>query len=473
MSKPVLRVRQLAKSFDGNVALAPLDVDLYPSEFVALLGPNGAGKSTFIKVLDGVYAPDSGSIEVDGTDRSQAVVVVHQDLGLIDDLSVFDNLRLGRAAVRTSFGPLNRPAEKRKALEALSRFGLQLPLETRVRELDPSRRAMVAVARAASASARLVVLDEVTSVLSATESEKLVTMLREQSPPDVCFMMVTHKLEEALSLATRVLILKDGKVVCDQGVPLPDLAEVTRLLSPTVPEQARVSERQDFASDVMVEFQDATYQGVGPLAFAVRRGECVAITGRGGSDLPAVANLAMGVVRADGGRVIVNRGVRRAIVPAVRETESNLPELSVEWNLTVSSLRSFRRAGNVLDPRRIRRSAEQFSRQLHVVPGNVDAEQRTLSGGNQQKVIFGRALQSGAEVLVLCEPTRGVDVATRSQLYGLMKELKAQGRALLVLSSDPRDVLAIADTIMVLEDGRIASVMPASGITIEGLSRIV
>jgi ribose transport system ATP-binding protein len=285
--------------------------------------------------------------------------------------------------------------------------------------------------------------------------------------------MVTHKLEEALSLATRVLILKDGKVVCDQGVPLPDLAEVTRLLSPTVPEQARVSERQDFASDVMVEFQDATYQGVGPLAFAVRRGECVAITGRGGSDLPAVANLAMGVVRADGGRVIVNRGVRRAIVPAVRETESNLPELSVEWNLTVSSLRSFRRAGNVLDPRRIRRSAEQFSRQLHVVPGNVDAEQRTLSGGNQQKVIFGRALQSGAEVLVLCEPTRGVDVATRSQLYGLMKELKAQGRALLVLSSDPRDVLAIADTIMVLEDGRIASVMPASGITIEGLSRIV
>ncbi len=469
------RMRGITKSFGGRVVLGPIDLDIRAGEFVALLGPNGAGKSTLIKVLDGVYRADRGEVDCpEAPDGALSVGVVHQDLGLIESMTVLDNLRLGHRARRRPLGYLDRAAERRVAGAALERFGLDFDLDARVHDLAPSERALLAVARVAADDPKLIILDETTSVLSSVEAQRLVQTLVERAPSSISFVMVTHKLAEALALASRVIVLRDGQVVCDRELPLPTLAEVTDLLAPdgiVLDEDAARGARD---GEPMLELRDVRCGGVGPLNLTVYRGEAVAITGRLGSILPTVGYLAAGVIEPDSGSVVLAQGARRAIVTPNREREGNLPELTVRENMTLSSLRRWRSRGvPVLRLTRERAAARDSVASLAVVPNNHQAKQRTLSGGNQQKVMFARALMTESEVYILCEPTRGVDIATRRQIYALMSDMKRRGCAVLVVAADPQDVLAVSDRILVLNDGQIVSESETEHLSTEELARLV
>ncbi|MGW9027110.1 ATP-binding cassette domain-containing protein [Streptomyces sp. NPDC055722] len=468
LPRPAVRVRGLVKAFGGRTVLGPLDLDIHPGEFVALLGHNGAGKSTLIKILDGVYTADGGELTSSG---EGCVGVVHQELGLIDGLSVLENLRLGQAPERHRFGPLNRTAERRKAQETLDRFGLDYDLDARVADLAPSDRALLAVARAAAARPRVIVLDETTSVLSTADAADLIRALKEKSPSDIAFVMVTHKLQEALDLATRVVVLRDGVKVCDREVPLPSVEEVTEFLTPEKVATAAVEHiGADFATEILFEMSEVRHESLGPIDLRIRRGECVAVTGQGGSALTTFAYVAAGKLKPITGTVTVN--ARRAIVPPNREREGALPKLTVRENVALGNLGRWLR-GPLLSLRAERASVSEMISSLGVLPANDQAEQSTLSGGNQQKVIFGRAILSDAEVLILCEPSRGVDVATRRQIYDLMRSLKASGCALLVVATDPQDILATSDRILLMRDGRIESEYDAADITSTELAGLV
>lgn len=472
----MIKIRGLTKAFNGRRVLDNVDLDLHPGEFVALLGPNGAGKSTLIKILDGIYQADAGSVRGDhGEDLSSHIGVVHQDMGLIDDLSVWDNLRLRSPPIHRRSGVLDRPAERRAVKRALERFGLDISPMTPVSAVSPAQRALLAVARVADRDSKIIILDEVTSTLSTSDAKMLIATLRERSSDGVCFVMVTHKLSEALELASRVVVLRDGRLVCDQGIPLPSLEEVTALLSPDT-SNANPGERgiaDSSAGEVLLEMKGVVLGAVGPIDLTVRAGEVVGVTGRAGSSLPVIGYLAAQAVRPEVGRVVLHNRARTAIVPPSREREGNFGELSVRWNMTVASLRRFRKIRGLLNLSAERDGAHDMLTRLRVTPADLDGHQGVLSGGNQQKVIFGRALLTDAEVFVLCEPTRGVDVATRRQLYDLMADLKSKGCALLVVSSDPDDVLALADRVLIFEDGRIKDSFQASHLTTSELASIV
>lgn len=471
---PAATVRGLVKTFGGRTVLGPVDLDIFPGEFVALLGPNGAGKSTLIKILDGVYTPDGGEVLVAG-ERGQegSVGVVHQDLGLIDDLTILENLRLGQVPLRRRIGYLDRGAERRAAQDALDRFELTFNLDMLVAELAPSERALLAVARVAATKPRLIVLDETTSVLSSSDAASMIDVLRRQSPADMAFAMITHKLQEALDLATRVVVLRDGLKICDQNIPLPSLEDVTALLAPgrvaipTVPVDGA-----EFEPEVVFEMKDVRCGEVGPINVTIRRGECVGITGQTGTALPTVAYLAAGTDAPASGTVTLASGARRAIVPPSREREGTLPHLTVRENVTLGNLGAWLR-GPILSLQAERTSATEVTSSLGVVPADNRAMLGTLSGGNQQKVIFGRAIMSGADVLILCEPTRGVDIATRTQIYDLMQRLKSAGRALFVVASDPQDVLAVSDRVLVMRDGQVESEFDAREVTSTELASLV
>jgi ribose transport system ATP-binding protein len=477
MRTATVRIRNLTKAFSGKVVLGPLDLDLFTGDFVALLGHNGAGKSTLIKILDAVYTADDGTIDVVGTDtKAGSVAVVHQDLGLVDSMSVLDNLRLGRKPLRHRLGYLDRQLERTAATEALERFGLTFSLDTYVRDLAPSERALLAVARVAVSQPRLIVLDETTSILSSADASRLIATLRANSPADITFVMVTHKLDEALTLANRVVVLRDGALVCDRRVPLPSLDEITLLLAPHAEQQAGSAAADgEFAADPLLEFRDVRLGGLGPVSFTVHRGEALAVTGRMGSSLPAVGYLAAGSVAPDDGQVWLRPGARAAIVPPDREREGNLPDLTVRENATTGSLHRWRqwRIPGLLRPHAERAAAATAVSSLGVIPASIAATQCTLSGGNQQKVIFSRALLTEPDLFVLCEPTRGVDIVTRLQLYGLMADLKARGCGLLVVASDPHDVLAVSDRILVIDDGTVTAAYQAADLTTAALARLV
>jgi ribose transport system ATP-binding protein len=471
---PAARVRGLTKSFGGRTVLGPLDLDVFPGEFVALLGHNGAGKSTLIKILDGVYSADSGEMHIEGVRGQEGCVgVVHQELGLIDELTVLENLRLGQVPARNKLGAVHRSDERRAAQQALDRFRLEYDLDTYVSDLAPSDRALLAVARAAASNPHLIVLDETTSVLSTSDAADLIRVLKENSPSDNAFVMITHKLQEALDLASRVVVLRDGLKVCDRHVPLPSIEEVTDLLAPgRMPTAVAEYNGASFVPETLFEMAGVRHKNLGPIDLRIKRGECVAVTGQAGSALPTLAYLAAGTLAPTAGQVVVTAGARRAIVPPSREREGMLPLLTVRENLALGNLAKWLR-GPFLSITSERTDIADMTTSLGVVPNNDQALQATLSGGNQQKVIFGRAILSGADVFILCEPTRGVDVATRRQIYDLMRNLKAAGSALLVVATDPQDVLAVSDRVLVLRDGSIQSEYDAAGITSTELASLV
>jgi ribose transport system ATP-binding protein len=291
----------------------------------------------------------------------------------------------------------------------------------------------------------------------------------------VAFVMVTHKLAEALELANRIIILRDGRLVIDRRTPLPDLGEVTSILAPGT-NMSRLSEStaQSFEPQVLLEFDDVRLGNTGPLNFSLRRGEAVTITGRLGDGLTSVAYLAARKVVPDSGTVRLARGASVAIVPPSREQSGSLGALTVGENLALSSLARRRsRFTRLVDRRREADAVNSSIAALGITPARSYAPMATLSGGNQQKVLFGRALLAETDVIVLGEPTRGVDIGTRQQIYALMRDLKRTGHALLVVASDPHDALAVSDRLFVLGDDGLSAEWRTSDLNNERIVELV
>jgi len=472
----MLSLRGIRKSFGHARALDGVDLSIRHGEFIGLMGPNGAGKSTLIKILDGVHHPDSGEIHLDGQPlpslrgRPEAGFV-HQDLALVEALSISENLRLGQPPLHR-LGPfVNHHAEERSARDALLRVGLDRSPRTLVADLSPGERALVAVARALDRGARLVVVDEATSTLAPSDARRLITSLRRVVADGATVMMVSHKLSEILGVADRIVVLVDGRISVDRPRAGLDHEDVVRMLyahevDGTPPQSLEPGE-------VLLTATGARGAACGPVDLKLRAGQVIGMTGLPGSGLHEVALLLAGQAPVRRGRVSAARHVRRALVPPHRETQGGFLDQTVLTNLTISSLRSFASYGGALDKRRERSEGGQLLEELAVVPRSSEAGFDILSGGNKQKVIFGRAILSGAKVFVLCEPTRGVDVQTRAELYRLIRRLAGEGAGVLIFSSDAEDLFAVCDSVGVVENGRITTLQPRSALTIETIEELV
>lgn len=479
-SASLLEIRGLDKRFGETHAVRGIDLVLAEGEFVGLMGPNGAGKSTLIKILSGVHDADAGQVLLSGRPvrnlgGSPEIGFVHQDLGLVDSLTVLDNLRLGAPPIRL-FGPLlNRREEARLGQAALDRVELDIPLGETVGSLSPGEKSLLAVARLLSLGARIIVVDETTSTLPPRESRWFVETLRRATQDGTAVLMVSHKLSELLSVARRVVLLIDGKVVADRGVSPTDHAEVVQLLASH--EEGAAPETTDAepaaVGEAALELRAVRSGSIGPLELTVRSGEVIGLTGLVGSGLHKVGLLAQGALKPDKGQVWCREGVVRALVAPQRETQGGIAELPVLWNATLSSLKQWRGRGRLVNLNRERADADAMLGGLRVAPVGLDRALSTLSGGNQQKVLFVRALLQQASVYVLCEPTRGVDIRTRREIYRLIGRMRRDGAAVLIVTSDSEDLFAVCDRVAVLTGTGISELWDPAQLSEDQLSEVL
>lgn len=480
-ARPILEITGLHKRFGNTHAVRGVDLKLREGEFVGLMGPNGAGKSTLIKMLSGVYEADAGSISLSGQPVKNLagrpeIGFVHQDLGLVDQMSVMDNLRLGARPLRLAGPLLHRGMELTAAREALARVDLDVSVTANVGTLSPGQKALLAVARLLAMGARLIVVDETTSTLPPRESRWFVETLRAATSDGTCVLMVSHKLSELLSAAKRVVMLIDGSVVADRPVSPADRSEVVRLLASheeQVAETEQPSEPTVGPGKAVLSLNGVCFGPLGPLDLTLCAGEVIGLTGLVGSGLHSVGLLAQGVLKPTAGEVWCEAGVRRALVPPQRETQGGIQELPVLWNTTLSSLRRWRSSLRLLSLQDERVAAEGALRGLRVVPDGSDRSLASLSGGNQQKVLFARTLLQEAGVYVLCEPTRGVDVRTRKEIYRLIAKLRDESAAVLLVTSDSEDLFAVCDRIGVLNQSGISPLWEPAELSEEQLTEVL
>jgi ribose transport system ATP-binding protein len=460
----LLKLSGVSKAFSGHRVLKNISFDVAPGEFVALLGANGAGKSTLIKILDGVYEADYGEIWV-GEQRIRfgnrsgetKIGVVHQDLGLVDDLSVAENLLLGLPPTYLAIRPIrNVAAEKKWVRSALQLAGLDgLDLRAKVGALGIGPRTLVAVAKLLGRGARVIIADETTSTMSAAEARWFTSRLRSHSAGGAAVLIVSHRLSEVIEAADRHIILRDGVLIADLQRSEATYDRVAELIAGAPVTGPGAAEGERTAGDELLALDEAATATVGPVSLAIRAGHVAGVTGLTSSGLYDVALLAAGVETPDAGRVRRRPGVRLGFIPPDRDTQGVMADLTVRENVSLGVTKRWLLPGGVINLAAERSAAQALLRQLRVVPDGLAQRQGNLSGGNQQKVLVGRALLREPQVLVLCEPTRGVDIATRKQIHDIIRDARDSGVGVLLVSTDSDELIALADTIHIMREGGI------------------
>ena len=487
MNPPFLEVSGLSKTYGGVHALSGVGLTLAPGEIHALLGENGAGKSTFIKCLSGAVRPDRGVVRVDGVPlppgdlraaEAAGIVALHQESTAFPHLSAVDNIFVGREP-RRALGLLDRPRMEREAKGLLDRLGETIDLRRPLEELPLAQRQMVGIARALSHQGRLLILDEPTASLSARETQTLFRILRQLQSEGVAILYITHRLEEVYALASRVTVLRDGRLV--GTYPLADISR-DELVRRMVGRELLLEERPEPGAAegaVLLDVRGLGWTGqFQDVSFSLRAGEIVGLAGLIGAGRSEVAGAIFGIETPTSGTVTVGgealppgsvpaalaRGI--ALVPEDRQGQGLVLPLSVGQNLLLSVQGSLTTAG-FRSPAREQAVVADLMQGLAVKAAGPDVPANTLSGGNQQKLSLGKWLATKPRVLLLDEPTRGVDVGAKAEVYRLIRQLARDGMATLVISSDLPEILALSDRILVMREGQVAGEMPRAGATEE------
>ncbi len=479
-ARHVVEVRGLTKRFGANVALAGVDLTIHPGSVHALIGMNGSGKSTLVKVLAGYHRPDEGTITVssaraDGHEDAD-IAFVHQDLALIPEFSVLENLTLGRR-VATRRGTIDWRAERVRAVEVLTPFGLDGGVDLPVAELTRAQATIVAIARALERRDRCsaLVLDEPTSTLSASETRHLLEVVRSLAADGLGILFVSHRLREVLAVSDQVTILRNGRVISSgsaDGLTIADLVTgmvgdvdgpLDRVCALEGQDSVGAEQVADEPSDVVLVADGACGEVVRDVDLGVGRGEVLGVVGLTGSGVEELGRLlsgrqppAAGVVRLHGKSLRAADVTRVGFVPADRPGEAVLSGLTARENATITHPGSYVRRGALSRSLEHRLVGEWFDR-LAVQPPDTEAEMASLSGGNQQKVIFARWLAVSPDVLVAEEPTQGVDVYAKSQILERIESHAADGLSVVLLSGEPDEITSICDRVVVLRDGRIVA----------------
>ncbi|MEU5340104.1 MULTISPECIES: sugar ABC transporter ATP-binding protein [unclassified Streptomyces] len=485
---PVLALKDVSKSFGAVRALHDVSLQLFPGEAHALAGENGAGKSTLIKTLAGVHRPDAGQVLLDDSPvtfhgpadaRDAGIAVIYQEPTLFPDLSIAENIFMGRQP-RRALGRIDRKAVHAATAELMARLGVTLDPQRPARGLSIADQQIVEIAKALSFDARVLIMDEPTAALTGSETARLFSVVETLRAEGAAVLFISHRLEEIFRLCQRVTTLRDGRWISSE--PIDSLTEddlVRRMVGRDLGELYPKQETR--IGETALSVQRLTREGVfRDVSFEVRRGEIVALAGLVGAGRSEVVQAVFGVDRADAGEVHVDgkrltvgsptaamdAGV--ALVPEDRRQCGLVMEMSIERNIALTGLDKLGKGGLV------RRALEQgraadWSVKLQLKYNKLSDSVGVLSGGNQQKVVLAKWLATEPSVLIVDEPTRGIDVGTKAEVHRLLSSLAAEGLAVLMVSSDLPEVLGMADRVLVMHEGRLVAEIPRTEATEESV----
>jgi ribose transport system ATP-binding protein len=481
MSTPMLETRGIRKAFPGTQALQDVSFQVLPGEVHALVGENGAGKSTLMHILSGVLQPDSGETLIQGVRtkihhpkeaQDLGIGTVFQELSLIPNLSVAENVFPNRAPTR-NIGLVNWGALYNRTQDLLEPFQVDINPKTLVRHLNVSNKQIVEIAKALSLEAKILLLDEPTAALSPDEVHILFKLIRHLKENGLAIVFISHRVQEIFEIADRVTILRDGERVGTYAISELSPDQMVQLMVGRALQDLEVQKaRQDFKEILRVE-ELSGEKAFQEVSFTLRKGEILGLAGLKGAGRPEVARAIVGADQPSAGKIFVEGkqvsihspadALRYGIgyLPEERKLQGLFLQLAVSHNIVVANLKRFSRYG-LMDAQREKATARGYVEQLDIRTPSVEQLVGRLSGGNQQKVMLAKWLLTNPKILIVDEPTHGIDVGAKIEIHALLSDLSSQGVGILLISSELPEILSLADRIVVMHEGRITGELPAS-----------
>lgn len=487
-SSPFVRTHNIYMAFDGVNVVRDVSLSLYPGEVHALVGENGAGKSTMLKIIAGIYRPRAGTVEVGGQEAviptpqaasALGIALIHQEPLAFPDLTVAENIFVGVEPKRPGIGWLDWPAMYQRTGEVLATLGIKLDPKARMRGLSVADQQMVDMAAALSQNARVLLMDEPTASLTPNEVDRLFNIMRKLRDEGAAIVFVSHRLEEVLAIADRITVMRDGEVVGERYPQQTNADEIIRLMVGRSLHAMYEKPQDRQPGPVVLEASGLTSAGhFEDISFQLRASEIVGLAGLVGAGRSFVAQALFGILALDRGTVKVHgrpvtiktprdamaQGI--AYVPEDRQHQGLLMPMSVTRNISLPTLPQFAQFGWLRGSGE-RAAAESFVERLRIILRQVEQPVAELSGGNQQKVVLSKWLLTRPKIIILDEPTRGIDVGAKAEVHRLMGELAAQGIAILMISSELPEVLAMSDRVLVMREGHLVAALDRNEMSAE------
>ncbi|QDF65363.1 ribose ABC transporter ATP-binding protein RbsA [Shewanella sp. SNU WT4] len=475
MQSAILKLHKIVKTFPGVKALDGASLQVYPGKVMALMGENGAGKSTLMKVLTGIYTCDSGSIEYQGQPASfqgprqsqlAGISIIHQELNLIPELSIAENIFLGREPCHR-FGAIDWPTMYQQADQLLARLDVKHSSRTPLGQLSLGEQQLVEIAKAISFESKVIIMDEPTDALTDVETLSLFKVIKELKEQGCGIVYISHRLKEIFTICDDVTVLRDGQFVAERSIQdLNEDAMIELMVGRKLDEQYPYQDHR--TANTCLELQDFCAADTAPVSFSLKQGELLGVAGLMGAGRTELMKLIFGAIARHSGSILLNgkkltiKSSQDALAQGIayisedRKGDGLLLELSVKENMSISCLKELSQFGQIQHQREQEQVAE-FIQAFNIKTPTQEQAIGLLSGGNQQKVAIAKGLMTQPKVLILDEPTRGVDVGARKEIYQLINQCKAQGLAVIMVSSDMPELLGLSDRILVMHQGQISA----------------
>lgn len=478
---PIVKMTGIEKRFPGVHALKNVQFELEPGEVHALMGENGAGKSTLMKILAGIYRSDAGDLSIDGESveldspraaQDRGIGIIHQELSLMNDLTTAQNIFIGREP-RKSFGRLDENALNRNAAEIFASMNLNLDPKANVGSLTIAKQQMVEIAKALSYKSRVLIMDEPTAALNDAEISELFIIINRLKAEGVGIVYISHKMDELKRIADRVTVMRDGEYVATVGASDTPISKIIAMMVGREVNEEPVEVPDLSEAEIALEVSALSRgKDIRDVGFSLRKGEILGFAGLMGAGRTEVARAIFGADPRDGGDIRVHGKDVSVTTPhdAVAAGIGYLSEdrkhfglatgMNVRDNIALASLDKFTGRGGVLDDDAMRKTAQDYIRKLGIRTPSDIQEVRLLSGGNQQKTVIAKWLLRNCDILIFDEPTRGIDVGAKSEIYKLLESLAEEGKAVIVISSELPEIMRLSHRIAVMCEGRLTGILP-------------
>lgn len=490
--KPLLVMNNISKSFPGVKALQNIDIKAHCGEVLALLGENGAGKSTLMNILSGVYSKDSGQIFIDGTEvdihgikqaENLGISIIHQELSILHNLSVSDNIFLGNEKFNKGTRRLNKAWAKERSIAFLKQIGCNLDPDTLAKDISIGDMQMIEIVKSLTKNSSIIIMDEPTTALTEVETKKLFEVIKKLKQQGIAIIYISHRMDEIFQICDSITVLRDGKHVGD--VKTSDVTQdelITMMVGRKLEEQFPYKEVEK--TKTLLKVEDISFGNrVKKVSFEVKGGEILGFAGLMGAGRTELAKTIIGDYKKECGEIYVdgkkvnihspkdaiNFGV--CYVSEDRKKEGLILGLSVRENMTLSNLKTYENRYMKINRKSEKLEVEEYIKKISIKTPNQEQLIKYLSGGNQQKVILSKWLMLSPKVLIIDEPTKGIDVGAKKEIYDVLNELKSMGKAIILISSDMAEVIGISDRVIVMHEGEITGKLNRSELTQENIMK--